>query len=61
MKEHAKKTEFSQLVLTMSLSGILMDFPVLKEVSIPFLVIGADGSVPFSSGAIPFGAVTRKK
>lgn len=27
---------------------MFIGFPVLKDVSIPFLVIGADGSVPFS-------------
>lgn len=34
--------------LTTSVSGMFMGFPVLKEVKIPFFVMGADGSVPFS-------------
>lgn len=27
---------------------MFMGFPVLKDVKIPFFVMGADGSVPFS-------------
>lgn len=34
--------------LTTSISGIFIDLPVLNEVSMPFFVIGAEGSVPFS-------------
>lgn len=32
--------------LTISFSGIFMGFPVLNDVKIPFLVIGAEGSAP---------------
>lgn len=34
--------------ITTSLSGMFMGFPVLKEVNMPFFVMGAEGSVPFS-------------
>lgn len=35
-------------MITTSVSGMFMGFPVLKEVRMPFFVIGADGSAPFS-------------
>lgn len=49
------------MILTISLSGMVIGFPVLKEVRMPFFVIGADGSDPFSCCglALTFGGAVE--